>query len=131
MAVTNREGSEPVDVDPAHGARVDPGGGVARRPRFRRRVDRTRRGIALAPIRPRTHRFGDQLVQLVDDRLHLGLAADQILVLDRGRVVDHDTHPGLLQRGGRYGKLYHRQFRPEPARETVPPDRTPRTHGDQ
>ncbi len=31
--------------------------------------------------------------------------ADQILVLDRGRVVQRGTHEDLLEQGGRYGEL--------------------------
>jgi ATP-binding cassette subfamily B protein len=34
-------------------------------------------------------------------------------------MVDAGTHDELLDRGGPYATLYHRQFRAEPARETV------------
>lgn len=48
---------------------------------------------------------------VIAHRLSTILAADQILVLDQGRLVDQGTHAELLQRGGLYAQLYHRQFR--------------------
>ena len=37
--------------------------------------------------------------------------ADQVLVIDEGRIVERGTHSELLQRGGLYSDLYRRQFR--------------------
>jgi ATP-binding cassette subfamily B protein len=43
-------------------------------------------------------------------RLSTILRADQILVYERGRIVERGTHRQLLARGGLYAKLYHEQF---------------------
>jgi len=43
-------------------------------------------------------------------RLSTILAADQILVIDAGRIVERGTHAMLLQRGGLYARLYYEQF---------------------
>jgi ATP-binding cassette, subfamily B, bacterial len=45
-------------------------------------------------------------------RLSTILAADLILVVDRGRIVERGTHDQLLQQGGLYEKLYRQQFAP-------------------
>ncbi len=37
--------------------------------------------------------------------------ADEILVLDRGTIVERGTHEALLDRGGFYARLYASQFR--------------------
>jgi ATP-binding cassette, subfamily B, bacterial len=43
-------------------------------------------------------------------RLSTILAADLIVVLDRGRIVERGTHPELLAAGGLYAQLYEQQF---------------------
>ncbi len=43
-------------------------------------------------------------------RLSTILAADQILVVDHGQVVERGTHAELLERGGLYARLYNEQF---------------------
>ncbi len=43
-------------------------------------------------------------------RLSTILAADQILVVDAGRIVERGTHAMLLERGGLYARLYAEQF---------------------
>ncbi|HZB94644.1 MAG TPA: ABC transporter ATP-binding protein [Herpetosiphonaceae bacterium] len=39
--------------------------------------------------------------------------ADQVLVMQHGRIVERGTHQSLLERGGVYAELYRRQFRDE------------------
>jgi ATP-binding cassette subfamily B protein len=55
---------------------------------------------------------------VIAHRLSTILAADQILVLDHGRLVDSGTHAELLARGGLYATLYHRQFRTQAQAES-------------
>ncbi|HYC06904.1 MAG TPA: ATP-binding cassette domain-containing protein, partial [Candidatus Binatia bacterium] len=43
-------------------------------------------------------------------RLSTILRADQILVYERGRIVERGTHAQLLDRGGLYARLYEEQF---------------------
>ncbi|MGN7725387.1 lipid A export permease/ATP-binding protein MsbA [Luteimonas sp. 22616] len=64
----------------------------------------------------------DALEKLMPDRTTLVIAhrlstiehADQVLVLDHGRLVEQGTHTELLARGGLYAHLHQMQFR-EPA----------------
>lgn len=49
---------------------------------------------------------------VIAHRLSTVRDADQILVLDRGRVVQRGTHAELLAAGGLYKALYDTQFRP-------------------
>lgn len=47
---------------------------------------------------------------VIAHRLSTILAADQILVMDRGKIVERGTHEELLAYGGLYANLYHTQF---------------------
>jgi ATP-binding cassette, subfamily B, bacterial len=47
---------------------------------------------------------------VVAHRLSTILKADQILVVEDGRIVERGTHEDLLQNGGLYADLYRRQF---------------------
>jgi ATP-binding cassette subfamily B protein len=48
---------------------------------------------------------------VIAHRLSTILAADLILVMDRGQIVERGTHAELLEQGGLYARLYETQFR--------------------
>jgi len=52
---------------------------------------------------------------VIAHRLSTILAADLILVMDRGKIVERGTHEQLLAMGGLYSQLYETQFRGERA----------------
>jgi len=52
---------------------------------------------------------------VIAHRLTTILAADVILVMDRGKLVERGTHAELLAHGGLYASLYQTQFRHVPA----------------
>jgi ABC-type multidrug transport system fused ATPase/permease subunit len=47
---------------------------------------------------------------VIAHRLSTVRAADTILVVEDGRIVERGTHNELLARGGRYAQLYQTQF---------------------
>ena len=48
---------------------------------------------------------------VIAHRLSTVRDADQVLVMEAGRIVERGTHDELLARGGLYAELYRRQFR--------------------
>ncbi|HLH96071.1 MAG TPA: ABC transporter ATP-binding protein/permease [Xanthobacteraceae bacterium] len=56
---------------------------------------------------------------VIAHRLSTIVAADEILVLDRGVIVERGTHPQLLCRGGLYASMWSRQREAEAAREKL------------
>ncbi len=50
---------------------------------------------------------------VIAHRLSTILAADKILVMDEGRLVESGSHADLLAQGGLYSQLYETQFRNE------------------
>ena len=54
-------------------------------------------------------KFGKASVILISHRITTLSAADKIIVLDRGRIVEDGTHEELKQNGGIYQKIYETQ----------------------
>ena len=57
---------------------------------------------------------------VIAHRLSTVLAADVILVMDKGRLVERGTHAELLRQNGLYAELYRTQFRNAEKAEVVP-----------
>jgi ABC-type transport system involved in Fe-S cluster assembly fused permease/ATPase subunit len=57
---------------------------------------------------------------VVAHRLSTIVDADQILVVRRGRIVEHGPHAELLEKGGEYAALWRRQTRGQDARPLAP-----------
>lgn len=53
---------------------------------------------------------GGRTSLIVSQRLAAVREADQIIVLDEGRVVERGTHASLLREGGRYAAMYRREL---------------------
>ena len=53
--------------------------------------------------------FGKASIILISHRITTLSAADKIIVLDRGRIVEEGTHEELKQNGGIYQKIYETQ----------------------
>ena len=58
-------------------------------------------------------RFGKASVILISHRITTLSAADQIIVLDRGRIAEEGTHDTLKTAGGIYQKIYEAQSGPQ------------------
>jgi ATP-binding cassette subfamily B protein len=54
-------------------------------------------------------RFGKASVILISHRITTLSAADKIIVLDRGRIIEEGTHEELKKSGGIYQKIYMTQ----------------------
>ncbi|HEX6313398.1 MAG TPA: ABC transporter ATP-binding protein [Gemmatimonadaceae bacterium] len=64
---------------------------------------------------------------VIAHRLSTVLSADQILVLEGGRLVERGTHEELLASGGRYARLYEQQQRAARNRFINPGEELPET----
>src|SRR5919201_20788 len=60
--------------------------------------------VALRPL------FEGRTSLVIAHRLSTILAADVILVMDRGELIEQGRHADLLKQDGLYARLYHRQF---------------------
>jgi len=56
---------------------------------------------------------------VIAHRLSTIVGADEIIVLDRGRIVERGTHAELLGHGGLYASMWNRQREAEQARERL------------
>ena len=54
--------------------------------------------------------MADRTVLVIAHRLATVQEADQIVVLDRGRIIEQGTHQSLMSSRGRYRELCERQF---------------------
>jgi ATP-binding cassette subfamily B protein len=80
-------------------------------------LDTVSEQLIQAALRPL---FAGRTAFVIAHRLSTVLAADVILVFDRGRLVERGTHAELVRRGCLYADLYERQFRSDP-REALQP----------
>ena len=56
-----------------------------------------------------SEKFGKASIILISHRITTLSAADKIIVLDRGRIVEEGTHEQLKQNGGIYQRIYEAQ----------------------
>ena len=56
---------------------------------------------------------------MIAHRLSTIVAADEIIVLDQGRIAERGTHGVLLAKGGLYASMWNRQREAEEARERL------------
>jgi ATP-binding cassette, subfamily B, bacterial len=62
------------------------------------------------------HRFRelvrDRTAVLISHRFSTVLLADHIYVLNRGKIIEHGTHAGLMAQGGHYAEMFRAQADP-------------------
>jgi ATP-binding cassette subfamily B protein len=61
---------------------------------------------------------------IISHRLSAVMHADEILVLEEGRITERGSHPKLLKTGGLYAKLWNMQSGASARADTLSPDKT-------
>ncbi len=64
--------------------------------------------------------MGDKTVLIVAHRLSTIVEADQIVVLEQGRILEQGSHVELLARAGKYSQLWEIQSSTGTAAPTLP-----------
>jgi ATP-binding cassette subfamily B protein len=62
---------------------------------------------------------------VIAHRLSTIVHADEILVMEKGRIIERGKHAELLERDGLYAQLWHLQERDEPAEAELPLEQQP------
>lgn len=55
--------------------------------------------------------LSDRTAIVIAHRLSTVLAADEIIVMEHGQIIERGTHATLLHGNGKYAELYHTQFK--------------------